>query len=546
MNLYAESAVALLAQLEAGATTSVAIVEALRERAAATEPRVNALSQPGWEEALRTAAERDAERRRGMVRGLLHGLPFTVKDNIDAVGFETTVGLKEGGRRRPAADAIVVQLMREAGAIVLGKTNVPQALLSMRCDNALYGPTSNPWSAAHVTGGSSSGEGAAIASGISPVGFGSDLGGSIRFPAAFCGVVGFKPTLDRWSNLGVLSAIPGQAFVRAQIGPLARTVADVSLLFAALPSERQAPLDRRVPPLPTMPLPADLRGVRIGWFEHDGFLEALPGCVRAVRLAREALADAGAELVSYTPRHQREMVLAYIAATSSDGLATLRRGFGREPVPASLKLMWRVGTAPRAARRAAEAALALVGEHRLADTLRSGGRKAVAELWQLTDRLAAMAAEIESDWRTQRLDAVICPAGASPAVPIGMERDASIVFSYFGRYNLLGMPAGVVPVTRVRSDETDWSPPSGRADRFDKRLQAIAAHSAGLPVAVQVAAPRWRDETALAVMAAIEARMRGRDDFPQTPRDPSSDGDTQDRQPGIDPLGDPHSPAKWK
>lgn len=520
MDLHEASAATLLARLEAGETTSVAIVEALRERAAATEPHVHALSQPGWDDALRTAAERDAERRRGMVRGCLHGLPFTVKENIDAVGFETTVGLQEGGRRHPAADAVVVQLTREAGAILLGKTNVPQALLSMHCENALYGPTRNPWSAAHVTGGSSSGEGAAIATGVSPIGFGSDLGGSIRFPAAFCGIVGFKPTLDRWSNLGVLSAIPGQAFVRAQIGPLARTVADVSLLFAALPSERQALRDRRVPPLPTMPVPADLRGLRIGWFEHDGFLDALPPCVRAVRLAREALAEAGAELVAYTPRHQREMVLAYIAGTSSDGLATLRRGFGDEPVPASLQLMWRVGTAPRAARRAAEVALTLIGEHRLADTLRNGGRRAVAEYWQLTDRLAAMAAEIEADWGGQRLDAVVCPAGASPAVPIGMERDASIVFSYFGRYNLLGMPAGVVPVTRVRHDETGGSSPARRADRFDRRLGAIAARSAGLPVAVQVAAPRWRDETALAVMGVIETRMRGRDDFPQTPRDP--------------------------
>lgn len=526
MNLHGESASALRALLEAGETTSVAIVEALHARAAVTEPHIGALSQPGWDAARIVAEERDAQRRRGIVCGPLHGIPFTVKENIDAVGFETTVGLKEGGRHRPTSDAVVVRLAREAGAILLGKTNVPQALLSMRCDNALYGPTHNPWSAQHVTGGSSSGEAAAIASGVSPFGFGSDLGGSIRFPAAFCGIVGFKPTLDRWSNRGLLSAIPGQSFVRAQIGPLARTVGDLILLFTTLASERQAPFDGRVPPLPTMPrTDVDLRGRRIGWFEHDGFLDALPPCVRAVRLAAEVLTDAGATMVEYTPRYQRELVLAYIAATSSDGLMTLRRGFGREPIPASLKLMWRLGTAPRAARRWAHAALAIVGEHRLADTLRNSGRKAVHELWQLTDRLAAVTAEIEADWRAQQLDGVVCPAGACPAVPVGMEHDASIVFSYFGRYNLLGMPAGVVPVTRVRADETVCPPSSRRGDRFDARLRAIAAHSASLPVAVQVVAPRWRDEMALAVMQAIEARRRGRDDFPQTPRNPTKNGE---------------------
>jgi fatty acid amide hydrolase len=120
----------------------------------------------------------------------------------------------------------------------------------------------------------------------------------------------------------------------------------------------------------------------------------------------------------------------------------------------------------------------------------------------MTARRVGLLHAVEDAWRAQRLDAVICPAAATPAVPIDMAQDAGLMFSYFSRFNLLGMPAGVVPFTRVRSGEAQM--PS-RGDRVDQRIAAISARSVGLPVAVQVVAPRWHDRTALRVMAAVEA-----------------------------------------
>ena len=120
-------------------------------------------------------------------------------------------------------------------------------------------------------------------------------------------------------------------------------------------------------------------------------------------------------------------------------------------------------------------------------------------------------------WHAAGIQALVCPAAASPAVPIGMEQDFSIIFSYFGRYNLFGLPAAVVPVTKVRPDETHG--PAAR-DRFDRRAAAVAQRSEGLPVAVQIVGPAWREDIVLAVMSAVEAHARASELFPRTPLDP--------------------------
>lgn len=498
--LWRLSASVLKDRLDAGATSSVAIVRALQARADETEPHINGFTRQCRATALARAKVLDAERAAGRLRGPLHGLPLTIKDNLDVAGLPTTVGLKLDAERRADSDAIIVAQARAAGAIVLGKSNVPQALMAMHCENGLYGTTRNPRSAQHVTGGSSAGEGALIASGASLMGLGTDLGGSIRFPAAFCGVVGFKPTLDRWSNRGIASGIAGQEFVRAQVGPMGRSVADVQMLMAALPAAAQSPFDRRVPPLPIQPTPA-VAGLRIGLYDDDGFVRPAPAMRRAVREAGARLTAMGAEVVPFKPPHQRALIELYLAGISSDALATARRQFGSEPLTPSLKLMWRLGVTPAPLRRVIAGGLRRVGEDRLARVVDAAGRKSVAALWRLTAERTRLVEAVDDAWRLAGLDAVICPASATPAVPIEMAAEAGLIFSYFGRYNVLGMPAGVVPTTRVQPEEI-WMA-AGR-DRVDARVASISARSQGLPVAVQVVAPRWHDPTALAVMAAIE------------------------------------------
>jgi fatty acid amide hydrolase len=369
-----------------------------------------------------------------------------------------------------------------------------------------------------VTGGSSGGEGALLASGQSVLGIGTDLGGSIRFPASFCGVVGLKPTTDRWSNIGLNSPIAGQEFVRAQVGPMARNSRDVAMLLLGLDSPRHSSHDPKVPPLPIRdPDLVDLSNLRIGFYEDDGFITPAPACRRAVREALGTLEKAGARLVAMPPPDQKKVVQLYIGATSSDGMRTYNRALDGEPVVDSLKMMWRLGRLPVSVRKTVAKILRQIGEERLAAIIETSGKKSVARLWQLAaERDALQVAEGEM-WRAAGIQALVCPAGASPAVPIGMDHDFSIIFSYFGRYNLFGLPAGVVPVTRVRPGETD-GPAAG--DRIDRRAAAVAKRSEGLPVAVQVVGPAWREDIVLSVMSAVEAHARTGELFPRTPLDP--------------------------
>lgn len=515
MNLLDHGAAALANLLSQREISSEELVRALHRRADEVGPVLNAFTREFRDEALREARLRDDERARGELRGPLHGLPVTLKDNIDVAGAPSTAGLRADLSRVATEDAVLVAAARRAGAIVLGKSNVPQAMLSMECDNAVYGATKNPWSLQHVTGGSSSGEGALIASGASVMGFGTDLGGSIRFPAAFCGVVGFKPTQDVWSNQGVQTAIRGQELVRAQVGPMARCSDDIALLLGALPPCDQHVADWRVPPVTLAPLPA--RRLRIGYMDDDGVLPANPAMRRAVREAADHLRSEGMELVPCEPWCSRELTALYLAAVSSDGLGTMRARFGDEQPARSIRLMWRLGTLPRAARATAGRALSALGEERIARVVSETGERSVTGFWALTALRDELRVRFETSFRAAGVDALLCPASATPAVPRGMEHDASLSFSYLGVYNLLSMPAGVVPVTTVQPRDTEL--PRAR-DRVEKRLAAIARASSGLPVAVQVVGPRFADLTVVGLMQRIERAARATSAYPHTPRWP--------------------------
>jgi fatty acid amide hydrolase len=156
-----------------------------------------------------------------------------VKECFDVAGRATTLGIPAWRDRIADQDSAMVRALRHAGAIVLGRTNLSQTMLYVEARNPVFGQTANPWSLAHTPGGSSGGEGAAIAAGASPLGVGTDIGGSIRTPAHFCGVAGLKPTLDRLPMKGYRTVLAGQEAVRGMGGPLARTTADLALFFPA-------------------------------------------------------------------------------------------------------------------------------------------------------------------------------------------------------------------------------------------------------------------------------------------------------------------------
>lgn len=226
------------------------------------------------------AAAADARRARGDAPGALHGVPLALKDNLDTAEMPTTGGTPALRNHRPTRNAAVVQKLLDAGALALGKTNLHELAYGITNHNQAFGAARNPYDPSRIPGGSSGGVGVAVASRMAPAGIGSDTGGSVRVPAALCGVVGFRPTTGRWSQQGIVPI----SHTRDTAGPLARSVADCALLDAVVTGSSPAPA-------------TPLDGVRLG-VPRGHFWQALDGeTARLLEAALGRLKDAGAVLV---------------------------------------------------------------------------------------------------------------------------------------------------------------------------------------------------------------------------------------------------------
>ncbi len=511
-DLHTRSATRLSILLAAREVSSEEVTRAFLRRIDAVNERVRAFTEVLREEAIAAARRADEERRRGDVRGPLHGLPVTIKENIDVAGHASTLGVPARKGKRSADDAAIVQLLRAAGAVILGRTNVSQLLLFHECRNPVFGQTANPWSADHTPGGSSGGEAAALAAGMSPLGIGTDIGGSIRVPAHFTGVAGLKPSLDRWTNLGSNTAIAGQEIVRAQLGPMARSARDVALLVGALDPRQMSALDARVPPLLIEdPARVDVSKLRVGTFASDGLLPPSRAVARAVGRAAEALEARGATVTEFTPPAAEDAIYTYFAALSSDGGATAEAFLAGGELDPSLASLMRVAKMPAALRRGAARVAGLGGEPRLERLLRAIGEKSVADLWRITQRLRDFRVLMLQAMAAARVDVLLCPAHATPALPHGASKDFALAGSPSMLWNIVQFPAGSVAVTRVRADEARRE----RArDRLEKRAALVDEKSVGLPVGVQIVARPWAEHLVLAAMIAIEDELRGREGRP--------------------------------
>ena len=239
---------------------------------------------------------RDAERAvaSGAPLGPLHGIPYTIKDSIDVAGFPTTSGSLLTSRTPATADAAVVARIRAAGGVLLGKTNTPEFTLWWETDNRVFGRTNNPWNTDRTTGGSSGGEAAAISSGMSPLGIGSDSGGSIRVPAAYCNIFGLKPTHGR---VPITGHVPYTLLQATHVGPLARSARDIALVLSVI--EGPDGRDHYAPPVPPTQFP-DLSGpmspLRVGFYAEGPVSPVAAEVQAAVRSAAGTLTGLGCEV----------------------------------------------------------------------------------------------------------------------------------------------------------------------------------------------------------------------------------------------------------
>jgi amidase len=289
----------IAARIRSGTLTSEAVVSACLQRIAAVNPQINAVVQLA-PDALEQARQADADLANGVVRGALHGVPFTVKDVFDVTGIVSAVGLEHRRHNVPAYDATVVTRMKRAGAILIGKTNTPPGGGGGDTENVVYGRTLNPYKLTSTPGGSSGGEAAIVAAGGSPIGLGSDSGGSIRVPAHYCGVAGLKPTTGRIPNTGAYDHPGGLSDPRTQIGVLARAVEDLGMVLPIIAGPDN--FDAGVIPMPLGDwTQVGVRQLTVAYFLEDRVTPVTNETAHAVGAAAQALSRAGARLEESEP-----------------------------------------------------------------------------------------------------------------------------------------------------------------------------------------------------------------------------------------------------
>ncbi|GJQ14960.1 hypothetical protein GpartN1_g6751.t1 [Galdieria partita] len=528
------------------------VVRSFCQRSRWAASRTNCLTNELFLEAILEAKSLDAHlQETGQTKGPLHGLTFSVKDNIDVRGCDSTMGLICRCFRSAEEDAIVVSVLKTAGAIVTCKTNVPTTLLTpYETVNPIFGETKNPWFANRVSGGSSGG--AAVLARLYGANFhlGTDIGGSLRAPAHFCGVCSLKPTSGRLPSRGEASINPGQLGLESTIGFMSCDVNTLALVLKTLSDSRwwNSKVDRGL----SAPLPFDEASysssnmLRIGVIQHDGWLRPHPSIERALQHVSKLLKEKGHRVIDWTlPIDQWEVVTIFSSIMTSDNMEMIRRAIaGIDPGSFSESLLSRNGklnsftlssllgmrhnnpsqekegfisdmlllsSVPRAFRKMLAFALEhIFGSKKAAHILRSFGCcQQVVQLERVIARQRTLRQQFVDAMSRDRLDAVILPVSAIPAGRCNISGFRVLAaFSYCFLCNVLNIPAGVVPVTLVNEEEgrTAWLEPCN--DLLEREVQnSVVTDNAscqGLPVGLQVISYPWREETCLRIMKEIE------------------------------------------
>jgi amidase len=437
--------------LRTGQLSSVELVQQHIAHIEAHNPQINAIVQlnPGAIDAAKAA---DMTRAKGTIQGILHGVPITVKDSLETAGIISASGTLGRKDYVPKYDSSVVRFLKQAGAIILAKTNCPEITMPYETDNLVYGRTNNPWQLDHTPGGSSGGEGAAIAAGMSPLGVAGDAGASIRLPAHFCGITGIKPTTGRTPRTGHFPTMGGATGSMASIGLMARTVDD---LILTLPLICQPDgIDAGFVPMPYYDsADVDVSTLRVAFYTDNSILAADADTAQAVVTAAQILEKAGATITETVPQGIESTIDIFLGLFGADGGLRLRQ------------FLERLGTT-----RFSDAF------QRIIDRLPNSAMT-TADFMTLLGRVDKVRSQMLGFM--QQYDVILCPVAAYPAPLHGalLDADANLSLSYTMTYNLVGYPSASVPVT---------------------------LSAKGLPIGVQVVASAWREDIVLAVAKVIE------------------------------------------
>ncbi|KAF9485469.1 amidase [Pholiota conissans] len=509
------TATEIVARIEQGEWTATQVLEAYIARAAYAHAKTNCLTEvmlgPARERAVELDAHFTATKK---LRGPLHGVPISIKEQFEITGYDTSVGFSQWANNPAQSNADIVNTLLAAGAIIYVKTNIPQTMFAFECSNPVWGRTTNPWNENYTCGGSSGGEAALLAMDGSAAGIGTDIGGSLRIPAAYCGIYSLKPASGRVSYFGAKGPVPGSEGIVTVAGPMGRSVEDLELISRVtfgVPSS-----DYLVPPLPFREV-AMPKKLKFGYYTSDNYIKASPACKRAVLETVEALRNAGHECVEFEVPDAHVPFNLFAAIVSADGYKTMLSHLGPDPKESALFLATLGPSIPGFIRNfAAWVIEKFVGDTLFASTVRSSRKKEVFETYQLIKAKNEYRNRFYNDvWSRYEFDSIIAPVQALPQLPHGGCNNFSTLAEATIIYNVLDMPAGCLPVTRVdpaKDHLTDeWLTGPGLGSRVieggiyrgTKPLYDPEALR-GMPVNVQLVGKKWEEEKVLAIMKVVD------------------------------------------
>jgi amidase len=465
--LNADSAIRLAELIRTRKVSPVEVVESCLSRIELLNPKLNAIVSIA-PDVMEKAREAEGTVIREKVLGPLHGVPVTIKDTIETAGLRTTSGSAMRAQFIPEHDAPSVARLKAAGAIILGKTNPAEMAMDYTADNPVFGRTNNPYDLSLTPGGSSGGEAAAISSGMSTCGLGSDLAGSIRIPSHFCGIAGLKPSAARVPGAGQFPPAIGPYSLGAAVGPMARSVNDLHVLFNVL-------ITPGVSPPPFADLGADtfeerralrnvMSGRRVAWYTDDEVSPVTEETRFAVENAARALCDAGLTIEETRPPGVERGHDLWLKLFSRASVVQLRNVYAGHEDKGGEFVRWRLATA---------------------DDNDSASVDDYIGFWRDRDRLRARLI----DWMHET-PLIIAPVGATAAyqhdthkVTVG-DRTLSTfrAFSYSQTFNVFDLPVVTIPASHTKS---------------------------GLPIGIQIIGRPFEEEIILAAATIIEDALGG-------------------------------------
>ncbi|KAJ7693428.1 amidase [Mycena rosella] len=509
----------IVTNIERGVWTASQVLEAFIAQSLVAHAATNCITEVLFDYGRKRAKQLDAEfEKTNLLTGPLHGVPISVKEQDDIQGYDTTIGFSSCANKPAQFTADFVQSMLDAGAVPFVKTNVPQTMYAYECNNPMWGRTSNPYNSAYSSGGSSGGEACMLSLDASVIGLGSDIAGSLRIPASYCGIYSLKPGVGRTSDYGAKESFPGFEGVKSVCGPMARCMDDLEL--ACRVSFGYPGAYRDFPPVPfrDVTLPEKLR---FGYYTSDGIIKGSPACIRAVQITISALEKAGHECVELDQHLTPEIMDIFLSLTAADGYKTLLKGVGSDPLDSSLSVLTFGPKVPQVIRGVVAGAInTFVGDKVMSGIVRGSGTRTVEEYHAACLRRNEIKKRFYREiWEKYGLDSIITYVHASPQTLHDGSKMLSMMSASTLTYNLVDSPCGVVPVTYVKA-ETDalteeWKTGPGHgssmceSELYSKGKKPLYDPVAmdGMPMGVQIIGKLWEDEKVLAIMRVVDAAL---------------------------------------